>query len=114
MKTFAIAMALSAALVTPALSVRGTWMCQVGNEFYPVTLTDRTLTSSTITWRGKVYRNVKRVEGCKAKLTATRKGVTIEFCAATQGAADVTIGGNSYGCDDGRPLRQPEEVGNPQ
>jgi hypothetical protein len=105
MKHTLVALALSAALVTPAVSGNGTWMCQVGHASYPVKLTNTPnqwggpLIGGTITWRGTVFHNVKLVEGgCKANFTATRNGVTIELCAATQGVADLKIGEASFEC----------------
>jgi hypothetical protein len=96
-----IALATTVALVGPAVAGTSTYMCQVGHKFYPVTLTtpnEDSLRGATITWRGVTFRNVKFGEGCKTNFVATRDGVTVELCTATQGAADLTIGGDTFEC----------------
>jgi hypothetical protein len=116
MKRVLTALALSAPLVTPAISgaTTATWMCQVGHSSYPVTLTAKAngkansradggyWEGGTITWRGRVFRNIKLVDECKVKFTATRNGVTIALCAATQGVADLSIGKDDFDCQDDR------------
>jgi hypothetical protein len=85
-------------------------MCRVHQKLYPVTLTtpnegdcgpymECDLSGGTITWRGVTFRNVSGTqEECKAKFTATRNGVTVELCTATQGAADLTVGSDTFDC----------------
>jgi len=80
-----------------------TYMCRVGHNSYPVTVTTPNETSGglgggTITWRGVTYPNVKSGDDCKAQFTATRNGVTIELCTATQGVADLRVGKDEFAC----------------
>jgi hypothetical protein len=112
MKTWLITLATTVALVGPASARTYTYMCQVNDKSYPVTLTtpyekdsssvDATrrgsLSGGTITWRGVTFRNVKWEDDCHAKFTATRDGVTIELCTATQGVADLTVGKDTFEC----------------
>jgi hypothetical protein len=41
---------------------------------------------------------VKETGDCKANFVATRDGVTVELCAATQGVADLTVGKETFEC----------------
>jgi hypothetical protein len=103
-----IALATTVALVGGAHAKTYTYMCRVHHKLYPVTITTPNegdcsrpysvcdLGGGTITWRGVTFRNVSATqEDCKAKFTATRNGVTVELCTATQGAAGLTVGGNT-------------------
>jgi len=90
-------------LTTAAHAGTYTYMCQVDDKSYPVTVTtpyerNGGLGGGTITWRGTTFRNVKWEDDCKAKFVATRNGVTIELCAATQGVADLTVDGETFDC----------------
>jgi len=58
------------------------------------------LDRNTITWHGKVFRKLKQIDGCKANYRATASdGSTAEFCAATQGVADLTVNGVKFECN---------------
>jgi len=107
-----IALATTVALVGPAHAKTYTYMCRMGHKLYPVTLTTPNegdcsspysvcdLSGGTITWRGVTFRNVSGTqEDCKAKFTATRDGVTIELCTATQGSANLTVGKDTFECE---------------
>jgi len=106
-----IGLATAVALVGPAHAKTYTYKCRVGHKLYPVTVTTPNegdcstpdsvcnLSGGTITWRGVTYRNVKGTqEECKAQFTATRNGVNVELCTATQGAADLTVNGDRFEC----------------
>src|SRR5262249_22794271 len=101
-----IALATTVALVGPATARTHTYTCRVGDKLYPVTVTtpnerdcDRPYTvcnfsGGTITWRGVTFRNVSGTsEDCKTRFTATRNGVHVELCTATQGYARLTLSG---------------------
>ena len=112
MTKFLIALATTVALAGPASAKTYTYMCRVGHKLYPVTVTTPnegdsssldekkrgTLDGGTITWRGKTFPNVKETGDCKANFVATRDGVTIELCTATQGVADLTVGKETFEC----------------
>src|SRR5262245_17054605 len=101
MMKFLIALATTVALTGPAAAGTYTYMCRVGHKLDPVTVTTPnegnsssldekkrgTLSGGTITWRGKTYRDVKETGDCKANFVASRDGITIELCTATQGVA---------------------------
>src|SRR5262245_38769992 len=98
-------LATTVALVGPAAAGTYTYMCRVDPKLHPVTITTpyeredgSGLGGGTITWRGVTFRNVKWEDDCKAKFTATRDGVTIELCTATQGSASLTLEGGTYDC----------------
>jgi hypothetical protein len=106
-KKLLIALATTVALVGPAAAKTYTYTCYVPGTFkkYPVTLTtpheeQDDLSGGTITWQGKTYRNVKWIEECHAKFTATRNGVTIELCTMTHGFAELGVGKEGYDCED--------------
>jgi hypothetical protein len=78
-----------------------TYLCRDHHKTYPVTVTnngcDETAGSSscTITWRGKIYRNVKvGDEPCKEEFV----GPGIELCAKTQGFASLKVGDVMFDC----------------
>jgi hypothetical protein len=121
MKKWLIALATTVALAGPAAAGTSTYMCRVGHKLYPVTVTTPnegdsssldvkkrgTLSGGTITWRGKTFPNVKETGDCKANFVATRDGVTVELCTATQGVADLTVGKDTFECQmpgRGRPM----------
>jgi hypothetical protein len=55
----------------------------------------------TITWRGRMYKNLKELDSCKAEFEATASnGDTVHLCTATQGVADLTVNFGQPG-DDG-------------
>jgi hypothetical protein len=91
-----------------------TYMCQVGPKSYPVTVTSPNeahgvLGGGTIMWRGMTYPNVKaNFADCKVQFTATRNGVTIELCTATQGSASLTLEGGTFDCQ--MPEKQMDEM----
>jgi hypothetical protein len=92
------------ALVSMLATARAdyTYQCKDGSRTYPVKITTPHSDDSeggTITWRGRVYRDVKLADGCKQSFVATAKdGDTIEVCTATQGYADVTLGRARFVC----------------
>jgi hypothetical protein len=82
-----------------------TYMCQVGKNSYPVTVTtpyekQGGLGGGTITWHGTTYPNVSATqEECKAQFKANRNGVFVELCTATQGYATLTVTRGGVGTD---------------
>src|SRR5215831_19938077 len=97
LKPLAIA-ALSIAILTPAHAEIYTYACQVPDERGNVHLYSAKLDTGnrTITWRGKVFKNLKHLDGCKQKYQATSSdGHFAELCTATQGVAtlEATFGG---------------------
>jgi len=96
--------ALSVLSASAAHARTYTYMCRVGQKTYPVTVTtpneasSGSLSGGTLTWRGTTFRNVKETGDCKANFVATRDGVTVELCAATQGVADLTVGKETFEC----------------
>src|SRR5690242_15308001 len=104
-KLFQIAcLTLSLIGVTPAIAGNTDYdyMCQVGHKSYPVMLDtghdddcDGETTSCTITWRGKIFTNIKPGDqGCKAEYV----GDGIDLCAQTKGIAHLTVGGKTFYC----------------
>jgi hypothetical protein len=86
MKRIIAAAALMAAIATSVHAESYTYMCRVpsAHKSYPVKVD---IDNATLTWRGTTFRNLRQVEGCRAKYQATLNGVTAELCTATQGAA---------------------------
>jgi hypothetical protein len=91
-------------LTTAAHAKTYTYMCREGLKSHPVTVTTPNeahgvLGGGTITWKGLTYPNVKaNLADCKVQFTATRNGITIELCTATQGAASLTLEGGTLPC----------------
>jgi hypothetical protein len=55
----------------------------------------------TITWRGKVFKNLKQLDGCKAEFEATASnGNIVNLCTATQGVADLNVSSGPSGDED--------------
>jgi hypothetical protein len=83
-----------------------TYMCRVDHRSYLVKLYTGKLddcgdpkSACTITWRGTTFTHVKPAEDCgRAGFTATKDGVTITLCTATQGVADLQIGNKKFEC----------------
>jgi hypothetical protein len=81
-----------------------TYACQVreaatGNTHLYSAVLD--LSKHTITWRGKVYRNVKEdVSGNPDTCAKECFGnAAVRLSTATQGVADLSVGGNDFDCD---------------
>ena len=85
------------ALATPALAAAETYTytCKANHKTSPVKLD---MDYATLTWRGTVYRDLKRVVCDQAGYQAISEGVTAELCTATQGVADLTIGKATFEC----------------
>ena len=103
MRKLLLAAAALAALSGTANARTYTYMCRVGSKSYPVKVTTPneakgSFSGGTITWRGTAFKNVEASDDCKVKFVAERNGVTIELCTATQGAADLTVGSDTFDC----------------
>jgi hypothetical protein len=105
MKKMLIAAVAVLSIASTAHAKTYTYVCRVDYKLYPVTLTTpyeredgSGLGGGTITWRGVTFRDVKWEDDCHAKFTATRDGVTVELCTATQGVADLTVDGDTFEC----------------
>ena len=91
------------ALSATAAHAQLTYMCEVGNSEYPVTVT-----KTTITWRGTTFRNQKDAQAgfgdsphvcAKYGWTATNKnGVAATLCVMTQGAGSLAVGKDDFEC----------------
>ena len=96
MKLVFVTAAVLTVITTAAPAATYTYMCRVGHKSYPVQVTtpdeaNGSMDGGTITWRGKVFQNVKLGDGCRYNFVATRDGVTVELCTATKGVASLNI-----------------------
>jgi len=107
MKTILLTAVTLISMLVTAQAGTYTYMCKVGSKSYPVTVTTPSnddLEGGTITWRGRVFQDVKLGEGCRYNFLATAKdGTTAELCTATKGVADLTIRPRGY-------VQLPDEV----
>lgn len=99
MKHMIATAALMAVITTSPVYAEGyTYMCRVPSDHrsYPVRVD---IDNATLTWRGRTFRNLQEVEGCRVKWQATSEGATAELCTATKGVADLKIGDASFDCE---------------
>jgi hypothetical protein len=93
--TFIVAAAIAAAITTVAHARVYNYGCQTTDERGNAQLFVAKLDTGkrTITWRGKVYKNLKELDSCKAEFEATASnGEVAHLCTATQGVADLSVG----------------------
>ena len=97
MKRIIVSAALMAAIATSVYAESYTYMCRVPSDHksYPARLD---IDNATLTWRGRTFRNLQEVEGCRVKYQATSDGATAELCTATKGVADLKLGDASFDC----------------
>lgn len=100
MKQYWITLAIMLS-ATAARAESYTYMCKVGGRAYPVTAN---VTKGTLTWRGATFTGLKEYPCARAGFKATKGGATATLCTATQGYADLSIGKDTFACQQpGRP-----------
>ena len=79
MKTILLTAVTLISMLVTAQAGTYTYMCKVGSKSYPVTVTTPSnddLEGGTVTWRGRVFQDVKLGEGCRYNFLATAKDGT--------------------------------------
>lgn len=74
-----------------------TYMCTTSDhQSYPIVLNiidndEGEAIDGTMTWRGKTFRDLKQVEGCRYRYLAKHDDSFADLCTSAQGVSDLTI-----------------------